>query len=149
MPEGDKVLYVSQVTADRPVQVQDWTGFTFPHHTVAPGLALLSTWEPDRLKSYLRQDLVPFTQQTLVDPAALAARLETVRRNGYAWTHREYSDDINGVAAPVFNPQGQAAAALSVHGPSYRFPMHGAEARIGRMLRDVASQLTAELAGSF
>ena len=147
VPEGDNTLYVSQVTAERTVQVQDWTGFALPHHTVAPGLVFLSTWEPERLGRYMQQDLVRRTPQTLVEPVAMMARLEMVRRDGYAWTHREYSDDINGVAVPVCNPHGQAVASLSVHGPSYRFPARGTEARIGRLLCDIASQLTAELAG--
>lgn len=147
VPEGDKTLYLNQVTADRTVQVQDWTGFALPHHTVAPGLVFLATLEPERLEAYLQQDLVSHTPQTLVDPKALVARLETVRRDGYAWTHREYADDINGVSAPVFNPRGQTVAALSVHGPSYRYPPPGSEAEIGRLLCDAASQLTAELAG--
>ncbi len=145
VPEGDNTLYVSQVTADRSVQVQDWTGFTLPHNTVAPGLVFLSTWDPERLRRYLQQDLARHTPQTLVDPAALMARLETVRRDGYAWTHREHTDDINGVAAPLFDPHGEAVASLSVHGPSYRFPVRGAETRIGRMLCDSAAQLAAEL----
>ncbi|MDE0132705.1 MAG: IclR family transcriptional regulator [bacterium] len=147
VPEGDNTLYVSQVTADRSVQVQDWTGFALPHNTVAPGLVFLSTWEPERLGRYLQQDLVRHTPQTLVEPAALMGRLETVRRDGYAWTHREYTEDINGVAAPVFNPHGQVVASLSVHGPSYRFPAPGEEPRIGRMLCDLAAQLTGELGG--
>ena len=75
------------------------------------------------------------------------ARLNTVRRDGYAWTYREYADDINGVAVPVRNPHGQAVASLSVHGPSYRFPAPGSEPGIGRMMCDVATQLTAELGG--
>lgn len=147
VPEGDNTLYISQVTADRTVQVQDWTGFALPHHTVAPGQVFLSTWEADRLMGYLRQDLARNTPLTLVDPTAVIARLDTVRRDGYAWTHREYADDISSVAAPVFDPGGQAVASLAVHGPSYRFPAPGAEAGIGRMLCDLASQLTAELAG--
>ncbi len=146
VPEGNKVLYINQFTADRTVQVQDWTGFTFPHHTIAPGLVFLSTWNSERLKSYLQRDLVRHTPNTLVDYQAMTARLEIVRRDGYVWTYREYADDINGVAAPVIDPHGQVAAAVSVHGPSYRFPPQGAEAEIGGLLCDIASQLTAELA---
>ncbi len=147
VPDGNEVLYITQFTSDRAVQVQDWTGFTFPHHTVSPGLVFLSTWRQDRLQSYLQQDLVSYTANTLVDSQAVMARLETVRRNGYAWTHEEYADDINGVAAPVIGPRGTVVAAVGMHGPSYRFPAQGAEAEIGQRLSEVARQLTAELAG--
>lgn len=147
VPEGDEVLYISQITADRAVKVQDWSGVTFPHHTVAPGFIFLSTWEPDRLESYLDGDLVSFTPNTLVDPSALRVRLETVRRQGYSWTHRESAVDITGAAAAVTGPHGKVVAALSVHGPSYRFPADRGESEIGALMRSVADRLTAELAG--
>ena len=149
VPEGNDVLYICQQTAGRTVKVQDWTGVTFPHHTVAPGQVFLSTWEGDHLENYLQGDLVQFTANTLVTPKALKARLDIVRRYRYAWTHREYSDDLSGVAAAVTGPHGRVVAAVSVHGPSYRFPPEGGESQIGSLIRQVADQLTSELAGLF
>ena len=142
------MLYVNQITADRTVRVQDWTGTTLPHHTVAAGFVFLSTWDPDRLETYLARDLARFTDETLTDPQALMAKLETVRRQGHAWAIRECADDLCSVAAPVKGPHGMVVAALSVHGPSYRFPRRGAESEVGRLICEAADRLTGELAGS-
>jgi len=146
VPEGKKVLYISQVVADRTVQVQDWTGHTFPLHTLATGQVCLAAWEPDRLRDYLRQDLVRVTASTILDPHILQCRLQAARRDGFVWAHEEFAVDISGVAAPVYGPHGKIVAALGLHGPSYRFPGNTDGMEIGRLIRSVADQLTAELA---
>ena len=146
VPEGKKMLYISQVVADRTVKVQDWTGHTFPLHTLAPGQACLARWDPHRLRTYLREDLVRLTAQTIVDPEALQTRLTAARRDGYVWADQESAVDINGVAAPIIGIHGKVVAALGVHGPSYRFPGERDRADTGLLLKDTAEQLSRELA---
>ncbi len=146
VPEGKKVLYVNQVVADRTVQVQDWTGHTFPLHTLAPGQTCLAEWDPHRLETYLREDLVRLTTHTVVDPTALQARLEKARRDGFVWADQESAVDITGVGAPINGPHGRVVAALGVHGPCYRFPGGRDRADIGQLLKRTADQLSKELA---
>lgn len=146
VPEEKKMLYISQVVADRTVHVQDWTGHTFPLHTLATGQVCLAAWEPDQMRDYLRQDLVRVTAHTIIDPHVLRGRLQSARRHGFAWSHEESAVDISGVAAPVIGPHGKVVAALGVHGPTYRFPGTADGMEIGRRIRSVADQLTAELA---
>lgn len=146
VPEGKKMLYISQVVADRTVHVQDWTGHTFPLHTLATGQVCLAAWEPDQLRDYLRRDLVRVTAHTIVDPHVLAGRLQGARRDGFVWAHEESAVDISGVAAAVIGPHGKVVAALGVHGPTYRFPGSAEGVEMGRRIRRVADQLTAELA---
>ena len=65
-------------------------------------------------------------------------RFDDVRRAGFAWVFEEMSDGLNSVAAPVFNPAGTVIAAVSAHGPSYRFPAPGASATIAAGARCMA-----------
>ena len=147
VPEGKNMVYVSQVVADRTVQVQDWTGHAFPLHTVATGQVCLAGWDSDQLDRYLHRNLVRLTAHTVVDPEVLRLRLEAVRDNGYAWAHEESAVDISAVAAAVRGPRGKVIAAVGVHGPRYRFPGDRDPSEIGRMVQSVANQLTDDVSG--
>lgn len=127
LPDGHDIHYVVQVECDHPVQIRDWTGTRAPLHAVPSGLVLLADWPGDAIAAYVASGLAALTPQTVVDPEQLRARLEDVRRSGYAWGLEEYAEGINSVAAPVRDPRGHAIAAIHVHGPAYRFPARGRE----------------------
>jgi DNA-binding IclR family transcriptional regulator len=57
----------------------------------------------------------------------------------------EFADDINSVAAPVFDGDGAIVAALHVHGPSYRFPGDRDPDRIADVVAAAAQQMSARL----
>ena len=38
------------------------------------------------------------------------------------WAIGEFADGLSSVAAPVIGRDGSVSGAISVHGPSYRFP---------------------------
>lgn len=146
VPDGDHVLYVDQVHTQTPVQVQDWTGQRLPPHTVASGFVFMASWEPDRLDSYLAEDLEPFTPQTLVDPVSIRRRIGQVADDGFAWTREEFAEGINGVAAPIHGDRGEVIAALNLYGPAYRFPGDTDAAEVERRVVKVADAITAHLA---
>jgi DNA-binding IclR family transcriptional regulator len=57
------------------------------------------------------------------------------------------SEGLNSVAAPVFNPAGTVIAAVSAHGPSYRFPAPGASASVAAFVIETAGRVSDRLAG--
>ena len=81
----------------------------------------------------------------MTDPAALRERLRRVQQDGYAWVFGEFSVGINSVAAAVADEDGEIVAAVHLHGPSYRFPEPGAEARIGSEVVAAAARISARL----
>jgi IclR family pca regulon transcriptional regulator len=89
---------------------------------------------------------VALTRRTVTDPARLRARLAEVRRAGHAWGLEEFAEGIDSVAAPVRDARGKAVAAIHVHGPAYRFPTAGDEARIAERVVDAAAAVGRELA---
>lgn len=147
VPDGRGIRYLSQLVADRTVQVQDWTGHSLPFHTVASGQVCMAGWSRDQLDQYLQPDLVRLTARTVTDPQKLRGRLDEARSNGYAWAHEESAVDVSAVAAPVKGPHGLAVAMLAVHGPCYRFPGDRDPAQVGRVVKEVAGQLARDLAG--
>ena len=130
LPDGYEALYVAQVECDQPVQVRDWTGTRALLHTVPSGLVFLADWPASAVDGYIAHGLAGLTPQTVIDPEQLRARLEDVRRSGYAWGLEEFADGINSVAAPVRDPSGNTVAAIHAHGPAYRFPARGEELRV-------------------
>jgi DNA-binding IclR family transcriptional regulator len=145
VPDGDDIVYLDQVECSNQVQVRDWTGVRLPQHVVSSGLVVLAHRPPAEIDAYLARPLASFTPRTLTDPAAMRARLLTVRRVGFAWTAEEFHEGITSVAAPVLTRSGEVVAILHCHGPSYRFPRPGCEEHIGELVRDVAARMTKRL----
>lgn len=145
VPEGFQVHYVDQVDTPNPVSVRDWTGTRVPMHAVPSGLVILASLPPTSLERYLSRRLESFTPATVTDPAALRERLRRIQQDGYGWVFGEFSVGINSVAAAVANEDGEIVAAVHLHGPSYRFPEPGAEARIGSEVVAAAARVSARI----
>jgi DNA-binding IclR family transcriptional regulator len=121
LDEGD-VLYLDQLSADADVQLRDWTGERVPPHCVPSGLVLLAHAGAAERHRVLDGPLPRLTGRTVVAPAKLRRRLASIAGRDSEWVYGEFASDINSVAAPVFDGDAGAVAALHVHGPSYRFP---------------------------
>ncbi len=67
------------------------------------------------------QSLESYTARTITDPAALAEELERVGARGWAQSIGEREEDLNAIAAPVWDSQGDLVAIVGVQGPSTRF----------------------------
>lgn len=140
IPDGYRVHYIDQTEATHPVQVRDWTGELIPMHLVPSGLVIMSHWPQEQTDRYLRRGLEATTANSMTDPEEIRERLARIREDGYVWVFEEFVEGINSVAAPVFE-KDTITAAIHVHGPAYRFPEPGEEARIGKALADAARRL--------
>jgi DNA-binding IclR family transcriptional regulator len=121
VPAGDRaVLYLDQVDADQDVILRDWTGEQLPLHAVSSGLVLLAARRDTAVREYARGGLARCTERTVTRTSDLLARVAAARRDGFAWTVEEFAPGITSVAAPIRDDGGALAAALHVHGPSYR-----------------------------
>jgi DNA-binding IclR family transcriptional regulator len=145
--DGPQVYYLDQVEGDHEVQVRDWTGESVDAHVVSAGLVLLAFAPQDVQDEYLSRPLEAWTESSVTDPGLIRQRLEDVRRAGFAWVFEEMSEGLNSVAAPVTNPAGTVIAAVSAHGPSYRFPAPGASAAIAAFVVETARRVSDRLAG--
>lgn len=145
--DGRDVYYLEQVNGDQEVQVRDWTGERVATHVGAAGLVLLAAAPVNVRARVLAGPLEAFTPHTITDPERLNQRLEEARRTGYVWCFEEFAEGLNSVAAPVVNSSGRVVAALSVHGPSYRFPPTGVSASIAVAVVDAAARISERLAG--
>ena len=116
------VVYVDQVTPGQTVVMASWVGRRSPVHASSSGKVLVAFGDPRLREALLRRRLDPLTERTVVDPDALGRLLHEVTRRGYASSSGELEVGLVTVAAPVM-AGGRAIAAVSVAGPSYRFPV--------------------------
>ncbi len=86
-----------------------------PVHVCAAGKALLAFSDRARRQAILSMlEFEPFTHRTITDQKAFAAELDKVREVGIAISNREeYLQDV-GLAAPVFDHNGDVIAAVSM-----------------------------------
>jgi IclR family acetate operon transcriptional repressor len=119
--DGTGFAYLVSARVPAAVQVADPVGETFPYHLVAPGLVAMAAWSPDRLDAYLADPLDGSTDRSVTEPRRIRARLDAIRRDGYAWTDQELDLEVNGLAAPIRDHAGATVAIATLYGPSYRF----------------------------
>ena len=117
---GDGFLYLDSARPVTAVQVADPAGASFPFHLVAPGLTAMADWPSERLDEYLDRPLAAPTDHSVTDPAAIRARLVTIRRQGFAWTDQELDLEVNGLAVPIRDATGRQVAVAALYGPAYR-----------------------------
>jgi IclR family acetate operon transcriptional repressor len=90
------------------------------------------------------RDLVALTDRTITNGRALAVEVAAVRERGYGTVFGEREQDVNAIAAPVFDNRGILAAILGIQGPASRLED---PTRVLEPLRDGAGALTGALGG--
>jgi DNA-binding IclR family transcriptional regulator len=92
-----------------------------------------------------RSDLVRRTELTETDPRRLHEILSQVRRQGYAVSNQEaFIGDIS-VAAPIFDDQGQVAAAVNVAVPFPRWSVAKARRQLTPIVKEVGKAVSKAL----
>lgn len=120
---GGAVVCLELEEAAVPVRISYERGHVLPVNAGAAAEVLLA-WASDReiTEVLAAVPLVRFTSRTITDQGKLRARLREIRGNGYAISRGELDEDILGIAAPVRQPDGSAAAAVSVAALRFRVP---------------------------
>jgi IclR family transcriptional regulator, acetate operon repressor len=111
------------------------------------GKAVLATYADEDVNAIIRRHGMPrLTEKSIVRPSDLFRELENVRRTGFAIDDEEARMGLRCIAAVVYSDCSEPLAAISVSGMTSRvtddrLPM------LGRMVRDVAIELTLALGG--
>ncbi|SDR41320.1 transcriptional regulator, IclR family [Paraburkholderia fungorum] len=116
--EGAEIIYLLCETPDTPLVSRIRVGSRIPAHRATPGLAMLANLQPAALNALYADDS---SDNAKPDWNALDQALETVRKNGCAWSFSGLEAGIDSCAAAVRNSQGSVLAALSVAGPNTAF----------------------------
>lgn len=145
--DGSQVLYMQASEANATIRAASRMGDRMPLHATASGkciLAFLSESERDSILGNLV--LEPFTPNTTTSPEVLLSELAAISKQGYAVNDGERIVGLCGVAAPVFDHEGNAIAAISVAIPRGVMPECSMDQVIQATLRS-AEVLTNRLGG--
>ncbi len=140
----ENIIYLEQIESSQPVRAGTRIGGTAPTHATANGKALLAFQRPDVVDRLCCAGLTRFTAKTVTSKSALEGVIAEVRKRGFALVHDEWQEGVAGVAAPVFNGDGDVIAALGVSGPSHRLNVSKAM-ELGPPVRNAAAKISKQL----
>lgn len=118
--DGEEVLYIERLGSRSSTVNITAAAKRLPIHGASSGLVLLAYSAATFQEQVLARPLAKFTEHTVTDAAQLRRRLADVRRQGYCAMAGIIVPESSGVAVPVFGPEGNVVAALSVV-----VPIHG------------------------
>lgn len=143
--EDREAVYLAKLGAKNSVGLHSAVGKRIPLHCTSGGKALLAWKSESWLKNYLEHtELVRYTSKTLADPESLLRELEVIRIQSYAVDNHEHHTDVVCIAAPIFDVDNQALAAISIAAPDYRFSLEKALS-YGKELLQCAARITEKL----
>lgn len=117
---GNEGITVDVVDSYQPLMTPGLLGRHNPIHASAGGKAFL-TWLPQVQRDKLIvTPLKRYTPTTITDVRALLKELEHSRRRGYTTVKGEFSSDVIGAAAPIWNHRNAMVATVTIGGPSTR-----------------------------
>ncbi len=119
--EIGQIIYTDAVNSPQPVHYAMRAGVRAPLYASAAGRVLLAFAPEERVAEYLRRTrFKPLTDSTVTKAEQLREQLADVRKLGYCASFGELLKDSGAVAAPVFDPKGEAVGALMVGAPLER-----------------------------
>ncbi len=116
-PGERDAITVDFVQSEASVQSVARVGRPSIAHATATGKVLLAFGAVELPKTPLEL----FTPRTITDSRALEREIKRVRERGYADAVGEREEELNAIAASVFEARGSLAAILGVQGPASRF----------------------------
>lgn len=114
------VIFVNILEGPRRVKLAAAIGQRLPAFATASGKAILGFLTEKQVKRILNRGMPKLTQYTLNSPDVLFDNLNTVRELGFAISEQELEEQINAVAAPIFDQEHYPIASIAIAGPAYR-----------------------------
>jgi DNA-binding IclR family transcriptional regulator len=116
--DGDRSVVLS-VFEPRTNSLPDTSvGYNFPLNCSSKGHVLLAYADEAVVEAFLAGPLPALTPYSITDPEKLRARLELVRRRGYAVTARDTRLFSGSVSAPVHQSDGRVVACVTLIVPA-------------------------------
>ena len=124
---GNERTFLTQMRSRQEVRMLVDVGTRLPLHAGAPGRVILAHFSGPELASYLAAvPLVPVTEATVTDEAALRALLVHSHDVGYAVSRGERNRSASAVAAPIY-ARDTVIGSIAVCGPHDRFDAPGVD----------------------
>lgn len=143
--EGEEIVYVAQEESDKMIKMFTKTGATAPLHCTASGKIFLAYKDQaERNEIIDGLDLIKFTDNTITKKEELVKELQRIKKDGYGFDVEERDEEVSCIAAPVFGPQDELMACLSISGPNSRFNQDNKDRWI-KIIVDIAKEASEHL----
>lgn len=145
--DGTDIVYVLRVHTHKIVALNLNVGTRLPAWCTSLGRVLLAGLDDAEVKARLKASSIhPNTRHTATDMGELLARVQQVRRQGWALVNQELEEGLISIAAPVKNRAGAVVAALNVSGQANRTSAAVMKDSLLPKLRAAADEVSALLA---
>ncbi len=123
--DGTNIVYLAQVASRQMMRAMSTPGQRVPLHCTAAGKAIVACL-PSKTKEQIlgRLHYIPMTSFTISERSVLIQHLSQVLLKGYAKDDEEHALGLRCLAAPIFDENGAAVAAISISGPLARMGDH-------------------------
>ncbi len=118
--EGLEVVYLEILRVRDSQPLPSRVGGRMPAHATGVGKAILAFSPPETVKARIDAGLTRRTPYTVIMPGAFIRELRGISDSGVSFDRQESAMGVVCAAAPVFGPDGQVQAALSVTGRAER-----------------------------
>jgi len=144
--EGRDAFYIARIDSTHPVRMVSAVGRRLPAHCTGVGKMLLSSLAPEAIDALYPSGtrLETMTSRSISSRSRLDAALARIRRVGLSYDEGESTDEVQCVAAGVYDHTGRMVAAMSISVPSMRWDDAAREA-LPTLVREGAEQLSASL----
>ena len=113
----DEAILIERIQPPGGPKLASWVGKRMGIHCTALGKALIAHLPAAEVDEHVaKHGLCRYNENTIVSSRKLHAACEEVRRMGYAVDDEEEEIGTRCIGAPVFNVDGEVAAAISISG---------------------------------
>lgn len=142
----NQLAYVDKREGEGVIRVPSNIGWRKPLHFGVLGMVLMAYMGTDQVDVILEQyPLTSYTSRSITDTDRFKARLEEIRRRGYAVERSEAVEGVAGIAAPVWNYTRKVIAALGIIFPSRRVSSKKALKDMASRLKEACNEISADL----
>jgi IclR family KDG regulon transcriptional repressor len=138
--ENGEVMYVYKVDGTYEVRTNTKIGRRRPAYCVAAGKAMLA-FQASAVVAKAATHMKKHTSRTITSAAKLRDQLAEIRKDGYAVNWGEWVESVRGIAAPIFDANGNVIAALNLSIPAERLDKK-AVTRLAPLVTGTATQIS-------
>lgn len=121
--QGRKSLCIERRVGSSPIATSGTViGTRSPLHAGGGPFALLAFSDDKFVDEYLSLPLEKLTEQTVVDPDAVRARIEEARERGFTIGNQDLFDYVVAFGIPIRGYAGELLGSLSIGGINHRYP---------------------------
>ena len=142
--DGSHVVYLEVIESPQRVKLAAAVGQRLPAFFTASGKALLAYLPEEQTRKIISDNLSETADNHALPVSEMISDLRITAERGYAISEQEYEEEINAVAAPIFDRDRQPIASIAIVGPSYRLSKDRLPT-LGESLRRMTQEISNEV----